>query len=97
MLADTSRPRRPDETDGQDYHFINRQQFESDIFTRKFVEHGEYEKAYYGTSLSAIRAVVSFMMKLSDPTFIRRTCTSDTRLVLQVVLRLGLAIIKRSI
>lgn len=26
---------------------------------RKFVEHGEFEKAYYGTSLDAIRAVVN--------------------------------------
>lgn len=27
--------------------------------SRKFVEHGEYEKAYYGTSLDAIRSVVN--------------------------------------
>ena len=45
--------------DGQDYHFISRAQFEADILSRKFVEHGEYEKAYYGTSLEAIRAVVN--------------------------------------
>ncbi len=32
---------------------------EQDILARKFVEHGEYEKAYYGTSIQAIRAVVS--------------------------------------
>jgi MAGUK p55 subfamily protein 5 len=44
--------------DGQDYHFISRAQFESDIVARKFVEHGEYERAYYGTSLDAIRSVV---------------------------------------
>lgn len=65
---------------GQDYHFISRVQFEADILSRKFVEHGEYERAYYGrnpllqiciysyfliiefvsgTSLEAIRAVVS--------------------------------------
>lgn len=45
--------------DGQDYHFITRAQFEADILARKFVEHGEYEKAYYGTSLDAIRSVVN--------------------------------------
>ncbi len=33
-------------------------QFEQDILSRKFVEHGEYEKAYYGTSIEAIRSVV---------------------------------------
>ena len=47
-FLDTSRPRREGEVPGQDYHFISRQQFEADILARKFVEHGEYEKAYYG-------------------------------------------------
>ncbi|XP_044737039.1 protein PALS1 isoform X2 [Chrysoperla carnea] len=55
----TSRARKDGETDGQDYHFITRAQFEADILSRKFVEHGEYEKAYYGTSLDAIRSVVN--------------------------------------
>lgn len=36
------------EVDGQDYHFITRAQFELDILARKFIEHGEYEKSYYG-------------------------------------------------
>ncbi|CAL4062141.1 unnamed protein product, partial [Meganyctiphanes norvegica] len=58
-IPHTSRTRRDHEVDGQDYHFISRTQFESDILARKFVEHGEYEKAYYGTSLAAIRAVVN--------------------------------------
>ncbi|XP_066946849.1 protein PALS1-like isoform X6 [Macrobrachium rosenbergii] len=58
-IPHTSRARRETEVDGQDYHFISRAQFESDILARKFVEHGEYEKAYYGTSIAAIRAVVN--------------------------------------
>jgi len=57
-IPHTSRPKRADEIDGQDYHFISRLQFEQDIVARKFVEHGEYEKAYYGTSLESIRNVV---------------------------------------
>jgi len=48
MFLDTSRAKKDGEIDGQDYHFITRVQFESDILSRKFVEHGEYEKAYYG-------------------------------------------------
>lgn len=44
----TSRTRKDGEADGQDYHFISRAQFEADILARRFVEHGEYEKAYYG-------------------------------------------------
>ncbi|CAG2062779.1 unnamed protein product, partial [Timema podura] len=55
----TSRARKDGEVDGHDYHFISRAQFELDILSRKFVEHGEYEKAYYGTSLDAIRSVVN--------------------------------------
>ncbi|XP_071521701.1 LOW QUALITY PROTEIN: uncharacterized protein sdt [Panulirus ornatus] len=58
-IPHTSRARRETELDGQDYHFISRTQFEADILARKFVEHGEYEKAYYGTSINAIRAVVN--------------------------------------
>ncbi|KAK9746006.1 PDZ domain [Popillia japonica] len=58
-IPHTSRARKDTEVDGQDYHFITRAQFEADILSRKFVEHGEYEKAYYGTSLDAIRSVVN--------------------------------------
>ncbi|XP_050469580.1 uncharacterized protein LOC126863447 isoform X2 [Bombus huntii] len=58
-IPHTSRTRKDSEVDGQDYHFISRSQFESDILCRKFVEHGEYEKAYYGTSVEAIRSVVN--------------------------------------
>lgn len=49
LFLDTSRARKDGEVDSQDYHFITRVQFESDILARKFVEHGEYEKAYYGS------------------------------------------------
>uniref|UniRef100_A0A1B6FIQ7 MAGUK p55 subfamily member 5 n=1 Tax=Cuerna arida TaxID=1464854 RepID=A0A1B6FIQ7_9HEMI len=58
-IPHTSRTRKEGEVDGQDYHFITRAQFEADILSRKFVEHGEYERAYYGTSLDAIRSVVN--------------------------------------
>ena len=59
LYSDTSRAKRDGEVDGSDYHFITRAQFEADIAAGKFVEHGEYEKNYYGTSLDAIRAVVN--------------------------------------
>uniref|UniRef100_A0A8D8U240 MAGUK p55 subfamily member 5 n=1 Tax=Cacopsylla melanoneura TaxID=428564 RepID=A0A8D8U240_9HEMI len=58
-IPHTSRPMKEGEVDGQDYHFITRAQFELDILARKFIEHGEYEKSYYGTSLDAIRTVVN--------------------------------------
>lgn len=44
--------------DGVDYHFITRNEFELYIRQGKFVEHGQYEGNYYGTSLGAIEAVV---------------------------------------
>lgn len=59
FYSDTSRAKRDSELNGQDYHFISRQEFENDILQRKFVEHGEYEKAYYGTSIKAIQVVVN--------------------------------------
>lgn len=51
FIKDTSRQRRDGEVPGQDYHFISRLQFEADILSRKFVEHGEYERAYYGKAI----------------------------------------------
>ncbi|XP_015784327.1 MAGUK p55 subfamily member 5 isoform X3 [Tetranychus urticae] len=57
-IPHTSRPQRDGEISGIDYHFISRQAFEQDIKDGKFVEHGQFEKNYYGTSLSAIEAVV---------------------------------------
>ncbi|XP_071445308.1 protein PALS1 [Hetaerina americana] len=58
-IPHTSRPRKDGEVDSQDYHFISRAQFEADIISHRFVEHGEYERAYYGTSVDAIRSVVA--------------------------------------
>ena len=57
-FPDTSRPRRDREVEGVDYHFISRPDFERAILNREFVEHGEFEKAYYGTSFNSIRDVV---------------------------------------
>ncbi|XP_072039200.1 uncharacterized protein [Amphiura filiformis] len=54
----TSRTKRDHETDGVDYHFLTKQKFEQDIVAGKFVEHGEFEKSIYGTSLDSIRTVV---------------------------------------
>ncbi|KAG8191323.1 hypothetical protein JTE90_006072 [Oedothorax gibbosus] len=54
----TSRPKKDSEVNGVDYFFISRVQFEADIAAGKFVEHGEYQKSYYGTSLEAIRSVI---------------------------------------
>ncbi|CAL1299256.1 unnamed protein product [Larinioides sclopetarius] len=54
----TSRPKKDSEVNGVDYFFISRAQFEADILAGRFVEHGEYQKSYYGTSIDAIRSVI---------------------------------------
>ncbi|KAK6312568.1 hypothetical protein J4Q44_G00182320 [Coregonus suidteri] len=55
----TSRPKRNQESDGVEYHFISKNIFETDIQNNKFVEHGEYNGNYYGTSLDSVRSVLS--------------------------------------
>ncbi|XP_061173738.1 protein PALS1-like isoform X1 [Saccostrea echinata] len=55
----TSRPPKSDEGNGKDYHFVTRAEFEADIVSNKFVEHGEHEKNLYGTSLDAVRQVIN--------------------------------------
>ena len=49
-VSHTTRPSRPKETDGIDYHFITQQQFETMIEQQQFVEHAEVHSNYYGTS-----------------------------------------------
>ena len=54
IRVDTSRAKGESEIDGQDYNFVSRAQFEeyaSSPAGCRFVEHGEYDKQYYGTSL----------------------------------------------
>lgn len=57
-VSHTSRPMQPHETNGVDFHFVTRSQFEADINNGKFIEFGQYQNQYYGTSLEAIRKVV---------------------------------------
>ena len=65
-LPDTSRAKGESEIDGQDYNFVSRAQFEEYASSSlpssgcsRFVEHGEYDKQYYGTSLDAVRTVIN--------------------------------------
>ncbi|CAH2090079.1 unnamed protein product [Euphydryas editha] len=55
----TSRTCMKYEAQGLDYYFISREQFESDTRYMKFVEYGEFENDYYGTSIEAVKAVVN--------------------------------------
>ncbi|KAM5197611.1 disks large homolog 3 isoform 2-T2 [Hipposideros larvatus] len=54
----TTRPRRDNEVDGQDYHFVvSREQMEKDIQDSKFIEAGQFNDNLYGTSIQSVRAV----------------------------------------
>ncbi|KAM4536147.1 MAGUK p55 subfamily member 3 isoform 3-T3 [Fundulus diaphanus] len=53
----TTRPKKPHEKDGVEYHFVTKPQFDADALNNKFIEHGEYKENQYGTSIEAIRSV----------------------------------------
>ncbi|XP_056898611.1 disks large homolog 3 isoform X8 [Takifugu flavidus] len=56
--ADTTRSRRENEIDGQDYHFVgSREQMEKDIQDNKFIEAGQFNENLYGTSVLSVRTV----------------------------------------
>lgn len=58
LSPDTTRPRRDNEVDGQDYHFVvSREQMEKDIQDNKFIEAGQFNDNLYGTSIQSVRAV----------------------------------------
>lgn len=53
-VSHTTRPRRPSEQEGRDYHFIGRPEFERMIAKKQFVEWALVHGHYYGTSKKEI-------------------------------------------
>ena len=50
----TTRNIRPGETNGKDYYFVSREEFEKRIEEGKFLEHAEFVGNYYGTPLDKV-------------------------------------------
>lgn len=50
----TTRPQRPGEVDGVDYHFRTREEFEQLIRQGQMLEYAEYVGNYYGTPLTYV-------------------------------------------
>ena len=50
----TTRPRRPDETDGREYHFLSEPEFERRVGEGDFLEHVRYAGNRYGTLRSEV-------------------------------------------
>lgn len=58
-VSATSRPKRENETDGKDYHFLSAEQFRQKITEDAFLEWEEvYEGVYYGTLLHEVEAML---------------------------------------
>ncbi|MCG7919486.1 MAG: guanylate kinase [Candidatus Thiodiazotropha taylori] len=55
-ISHTTRPVRPGEEDGKDYHFISQALFQEMIGAAAFLEHAEVFGNFYGTSESEVRA-----------------------------------------
>jgi len=53
-ISHTTRPRRPREVDGEDYHFVDRPTFERMIAQDAFIEHAEVFGNHYGTSRDSV-------------------------------------------
>ena len=49
-VSHTTRPMRPGEQDGVDYHFVDKEQFVSMVEHSAFLEHAKVFDNYYGTS-----------------------------------------------
>jgi guanylate kinase len=49
-VSSTTRAPRPGETDGINYHFISREQFQADVDSGRFLEYAQFSGNFYGTS-----------------------------------------------
>ena len=48
-VSATTRPPRPGEADGVDYHFLSEAEFQRGVDAHEFVEHADYSRHRYGT------------------------------------------------
>lgn len=55
----TTRPPRPGETDGTDYHFMTTEQFEARIKAGEMLEYAKVHQNYYGTLLAPVKEALS--------------------------------------
>lgn len=55
-VSHTTRPQRPGEVDGVNYHFIDRASFQQMVDAGRFLEHAQVFGNYYGTSCDWVEA-----------------------------------------
>ncbi len=56
-VSDTTRPARPGEVDGEQYHFVDRAEFETGIAAGDYLEHADVFGNYYGTRRDRVEAL----------------------------------------
>jgi len=52
----TTRPPRPNEVNGRDYHFVTQDEFEGMVARNEFLEHARVFDNFYGTSLATVQS-----------------------------------------
>lgn len=52
---------RPGEMNGREYHFMSREEMESEIQSNKFLEYGESRGHLYGVSVKSVKRVIDSM------------------------------------
>ena len=57
-ISYTTREPRPTETNGVDYNFISRQEFEARLARGEFLEHAQVFGNYYGTNRGTLQAAI---------------------------------------
>ena len=55
-ISYTTRPKRPTEEDGRDYHFVDKAGFERMVKAGEFLEHAQVFDNYYGTSRKTVES-----------------------------------------
>ncbi|XP_056157384.1 MAGUK p55 subfamily member 4 [Lampris incognitus] len=55
----TTRPPKSYEESGREYYFTSREVFDNMVYNNRFLEYGEYRGNFYGTSIEAVREVLS--------------------------------------
>jgi guanylate kinase len=58
-VSHTTRPMRPGDVDGSDYHFVSRQRFDAMIAADEFLEHARVFDNYYGTARASVEELLA--------------------------------------
>ncbi len=58
-VSHTTRPMRPGDVDGRDYHFVARKAFEQMIAAGEFLEHAQVFDNLYGTARASVDALLA--------------------------------------